>query len=270
MTNTGATATRKKPWCGTFTMAGPSTQSEGQFTYVRHMCKSYSCSVCGPKKLRRARWRIGQEAQGRRLTRLASLTLDPRKIHEGQSPFVYLRETWRKMRVSLARHLGKSIQFIAVVELHKSGIPHLHVLVGAYLPQEWLSAAWQGVGGGKIVDIRYVDVHRVSRYLSKYLTKETLADLPSRVRRFSCSKGIVLWSRKPKQLGWGLYKISFDYLREIAESPSDEVWKEETKGVSELVSFVAECLVMSEWSRYIPPNRSMRETEKEQWNRKRI
>ena len=51
---------------------------------------------------------------------------------------LYLRECWRKMRVSLQRKLGKSLTFISVVELHASGVPHLHVLVGSYIPRAWL------------------------------------------------------------------------------------------------------------------------------------
>jgi hypothetical protein len=144
LTNRRTSATGRAFQCGAFTLVGPLADAEGRFSYIRHRCKSYSCPVCGPKKLRRARWRIAQEAQQRRLTRLASLTLDPRRIPQGHSAIAYLRETWRKMRVSLKRYVGQSIEFIAVVELHKSGIPHLHVLVGAYLPQEWLSDAWQG------------------------------------------------------------------------------------------------------------------------------
>ena len=41
-----------------------------------------------------------------------------------------------------------------------------------------------------MVDIRYVDVHRVSRYLSKYLTKELLMSASLRSRRVTTSRGM--------------------------------------------------------------------------------
>jgi hypothetical protein len=70
------------------------------------------------------------------------------------------------MRVSLERKFGKTVQFIGVLEFQKSGVAHLHLLVGLYIPQDWLSTAWESIGGGKIVDIRSVDIHRVTMYLT--------------------------------------------------------------------------------------------------------
>lgn len=174
-----------------------------------------------------------------------TLTLDPRKIPPGKSAIEYLRGTWRKMRVSLKRRLGKSPEFIAVLELQRSGMPHLHVLIGAYLPQDWLSAAWQGVGGGKIVDIRFVDVHRVAAYLSKYFTKDSLTDIPSGVRRFSCSKGIELWYREAKGTGWRLSKLSIGELRDWAKEAAEESWQEE-EGHQVLVYFSGERIPIAE------------------------
>jgi integrase len=75
--------------------------------------------------------------------------------------------------------------------------------VSLALSQGWLSEAWQSIGGGKIVDIRYV--HRVSAYVTVYLTgakiEHTLRLLPSRARIFSTSRGLSL-SRKTEKRGW--------------------------------------------------------------------
>jgi len=85
---------------------------------------------------------------------------------------------------------------IGVLEFQKNGNAHLHVLLGQYIPWKWLSKAWQSIGGGKVVDIRFVDVHRVSAYLSVYLVgdkvKSTLELLPMRARIFTTSRSIVL------------------------------------------------------------------------------
>lgn len=95
---------------------------------------------------------------------MATLTLDPKRIPKSERGRTdrYIRECWRKMRVLLSRKFGESLPFVAVLEFQENGRAHLHVLLGVYVPQAWLSQAWQSIGGGKIVDIRFVDVHRVS------------------------------------------------------------------------------------------------------------
>ena len=259
MTKYRTTATGRRAGCGTRTMVGPLAETEDRFGYFRHRCKSYDCSVCGPRKLRRARRRIGEIAHEKQLTRLATLTLDPSKIPAGRDRIAYLRETWRKMRVSLKRRLGKSPEFIAVLELHRSGVPHLHVLVGAYLPQDWLSTAWQAVGGGRIVHIEFVDVHRVSAYLSKYFTKDSLSEIPSGVRRFSCSKGIALWERTAKNPGWFLSKVSIDELRDWAKFAAEEQWQE-VDGALVLAYFTGERIPIAESLKQRPGIRSRKRT----------
>jgi hypothetical protein len=119
------------------------------------------------------------------------------------------------MRVLLERRHGRSVHFIAVLEFQKSGLAHLHVLFGVFIPQDWLSKAWQSVGGGRIVDIRYVEIRRVAAYLSTYLTSSKIADtldqLPRRARIFSTSRGIKL-SKLSGKSGWWLKRKHIDYL----------------------------------------------------------
>ena len=188
--------------------------------------------------------------------RLVTLTLDPARIPAGTPSHAYLRNSWRKMRVYLARWAGRAVEFIAVVELHKSGITHLHVLVGLYLPQDWLSKAWQAVGGGRIVDIRWVDVHRVAGYLAKYLTKDSFRGLPPGTRLFSCSRGIVLWPKK-KALGWWLSWRSIDELYELATQATGERWEDiEGVGIPILIWFQADLVPDAAYDSYVPRRRS--------------
>ncbi len=117
------------------------------------------------------------------------------------------------MRVSLKRKLGSSPSFIAILELQKSGYAHLHVLVSCYIPQQWISSAWQGVGGGRIVDIRHVDVHRIVPYLAKYLTKELLlTEVSRKARRFTTSRDIRLFEKTTTGT-WTLVKYPLELLR---------------------------------------------------------
>ena len=238
-------------------MGPPETdQSLAQaFGYRRHLCNAYGCGRCRGRKLRRVRAQIAQVASERRMTRFGTLTLDPARIPTGVPSHVYLRECWRKMRVSLSRFAGCSIEFIAVVELHKSGVAHLHVLVGVYLPQAWLSQAWQAVGGGRIVDIRWVDVHRVAGYLAKYLTKDSLRGLPPGTRLFSSSRGIVIWPKK-KASGWWLSWREIGELHEQAKQARNERWEDiEQVGIEVLVWFEGEFLSDAALDSHVPRRR---------------
>ncbi len=143
-----------------------------------------------------------------------TLTLDPSRI-EGD-PARYLRSVFNKYRVYLLRKYGHSIKYIAILEFHKSGIPHLHVLVDRYIAQAWISDSWSALGGGNIVDIRYVDVHRIAHYLAKYLTKELLLSAPERSRRVTTCRSIHLNEKQPTETTWVMDKRSIFYLLELS------------------------------------------------------
>lgn len=261
---TSATQAKRRFGCGEGTLVGPLTEAQAQgqaqakdYGYKRHLCSAYKCPRCRPVKLRHVRNQVTHVATERKLTRFVTLTLDPAKIPQGVLSHAYLRECWRKMRVYLSRRSGRSVEFIAVVELQRSGIAHLHVLVGVYLPQEWLSKAWQAVGGGRIVDVRWVDVQRIAGYLAKYLTKDSLQTLPSGTRLFSCSRGIVLWPKK-KSSGWWLSWRSIDELRDQAERATGERWQELAGyGIPVLVWFRGELVPDAAYDSYSPKRRSL-------------
>ncbi len=192
-------------------------------------------TVWGPKKARKVSTGIIQRAMKHDLRRFLTLTLDQQRCRAEDSA-IYIREVWRKMRVLLKRRVGKSISFIAVLEFQKNGYAHLHVMLGHYLPQEWLSEAWHAVGGGRYVDIRFVDMHRVASYVSKYLTKEMLlSKATGKYRRYTTSRDIVLLV-KTKQEEWWLIKMS---LKGIRRSPGCCVLEEKHDETGELCSFTA-------------------------------
>jgi hypothetical protein len=162
-------------------------------------CKSWRCSVCGPKKQRQFCRDVARAAREHGLCRFLTLTLDPKKIGDADA-FKLLRETWRKFRVYLKRKLGRSLGFIAILELQESGAPHLHVLVDEFIPHAWISETWERLGGGKIVDIRRVkNLDGMAWYLGKYLSKDGMLTLPYGLRRFTTSRGIKL--RQPADDG---------------------------------------------------------------------
>src|SRR5260370_42557090 len=105
---------------------------------------------------------------------MATLTLDPKKLTASEKLHTdrYIRDKWRMMRVLLAREYGsggKSLDFVGVLEFQKNGNAHLHILLGRYIPQEWVAKAWQSSGGGEDMEICFVEVHRGSAYFWWYL-----------------------------------------------------------------------------------------------------
>lgn len=211
--------------CGRFTVLGPINGSLARCGHKRLLCDCLRCQRCRPRKLRQVRARIAEEATKHELTRFATLTLDPKTMPPGVRSDRYLRDSWRKMRVLLERRCGHSVHFVSVIEFQKSGLAHLHVLFAIFIPQAWLSQAWQSVGGGKIVDIRYVEVRRVAAYLTTYLTSEKIAHtlnlLPHRARIFSTSRGIRLTAPSGNS-GWFLRRKSIAYLHRHSSNPSKE------------------------------------------------
>lgn len=216
-------------------MVGP---HDGKYQFHRSRCKGYHCGRCGPKKIRQVRKRIVSLAVAHGLTRFLTLTLDPKKLPPGldlQSKIEYLRACWSKMRVYIKRKLGKSVQFIAVMELQQNGNPHLHALIGSYLNKDWVSASWQALGGGSFTRIEFADIHRVAAYVAKYVSDEhSLLEIPRGIRRFSSSRDLRLFERSKSDTSWDLVRRPIERLYD--ECPGIEL--EERSVTGELLLFI--------------------------------
>lgn len=168
---------------------------------------------CAIRRAKRYRHNIRATAEARQLQRFLTLTLDPKKIQG--DPVRYLNTAFAKLRVYLKRKHRVAPQYIRVLEFQKNGNPHFHILIDRYIDLEWIRRAWVAVGGGFMVDIRFVDVHRVSRYLSKYLTTDLLMSAPLRCRRVTTSRGIKLFEKTPSEFNWELLRVSIYRLHEM-------------------------------------------------------
>jgi hypothetical protein len=120
----------RSQYCGIWTVAGW-TADGSRRTLHRVNCKTWGCPYCGPRKARRYRYLIGQIAEREQLTKFLTLTLDPSLI-EGDS-VRYIRRVFDKFRLYLRRKFGIPVKYIAVLEFHKSGIAHLHLLVDRFI-----------------------------------------------------------------------------------------------------------------------------------------
>ena len=197
-------------FCGNWTVRGKVESRNGPvIRYARLGCKQWTCAKCGPKRATRLRMAIAKTATQLELNRFLTLTLDHKTVSADES-IRHIRSCWNKFRTYLKRKYGQSVTFISVLEPQKSGHAHLHILVDRYIDQRWISYKWRAVGGGSMVDIRQVDIHRISAYLSKYLTKELLlACHHSKYRRYTTSRDIKLFA-KPTKGAWVLFPIPIE------------------------------------------------------------
>ena len=126
------------------------------------------------------------------LRRFLTLTLDPDKAPgDTEEQHQYLTERFNALRTELNDRYD-DLSYIWVREEGESDNPHLHLVVDRYLPQDELSMLSERVGLGKIVNIKRVNARNMAKYITKYLTKGSMADLPKGSRRYGSSADIDL------------------------------------------------------------------------------
>lgn len=203
------TAKGRGEHCGRFTIRGSPDGGKTQ-RYIRVDCKCWDCPYCGPKKARRYRNAIRELAHAHNLRRFLTLTLDPQYM-DRDDPVGYINKAFAKWRIYLKRKLGVLVVYIRILEFQRNGNPHFHILVDRFIPQALIQSTWEAAGGGRMVFIKYVDIRRIARYLSKYLTKELLLSAPKRSRRVTVSRGISLFEKKVSS-GWQFIRMSIGRL----------------------------------------------------------
>jgi hypothetical protein len=198
-------------FCGRCSLRGVDPKT-GRTIHRRLNCGSWSCSYCGPRRARTARAAIRSVAEDLNLKYFLTLTLDPKKLEHPKFAVPHLRLCFNKFREYLKRKYGVPPSYVCVLEFTKAGVPHLHILFDRYIDQKWISNTWDSLGGGRIVFIKQVTVQKVSRYLSKYLTKELLLSAPKGTRRITCARSIKLFPKFNSGIEWELLRSSIYHM----------------------------------------------------------
>jgi hypothetical protein len=156
-------------------------------------CNSWDCYCCAHRMRCNLVEELDRLVEERpELRRLLTLTLDPETAPDSaDEQHRYLTERFNALRTEL-RDRYPGLSYIWIREEGDSNNPHLHLLVDRYLPQSELSELSSRVGLGHVVDIRRVNARNAARYLTKYLTKGALHDLPDGARRYGSSADISL------------------------------------------------------------------------------
>lgn len=116
---------------------------------------------------------------------MLTLTSRPGGERTPEDGFAELLQSWRQMRKALRKRYGyRQVPFLAIWERHKSGWPHLHIILrGVYIPQRWASSFMDRRNSAPVVDIRLIHGGKqAAAYVAKYVTKETFA--PKHSKRY--------------------------------------------------------------------------------------
>jgi hypothetical protein len=214
---------------------------------VPYRCGSWECYCCGY----RMRMNLIEEIQRitserPELCRMLTLTLDPGKApSRSDERHDYITDRWNALRSSITYEFG-DFSYIWIREEQDSGLPHLHILVSRYLPQEWLSAKWDDLGGGDVVDIRQVaDTDKAAHYIGKYLTKNALSDFPDGIRRYGSSSDLELDVRGDSDDTDGEWQLMMD---DYAYEPVEERDEPLRRSVAS-----SDFVQQREWDGMVPP-----------------
>lgn len=134
-------------------------------------CKRWGCPICHEINRRKV-IRIAAAAGPRAML---TLTVDAKLYPDPASAALALKEGLRLLRLGLKRHERlKNFEFLAVFEKHKSGLPHLHLLIkGSYIPWQYLKRRWREVTGSTQIFINYIrNTRQAAAYAAKYIGKD--------------------------------------------------------------------------------------------------
>lgn len=126
-----------------------------------------------------------------------------------------LKRGLRLLRLRLSRDPKlENFQFLAVFEKHKSGYPHLHLLIrGKFMPWKKLRQWWEEITGSTHIHIKFIDtVGKAAYYVSKYIGKDlsAFANCKRWWRSYGYSEGADDdYSKDRPQAHWSRYEIDW-------------------------------------------------------------
>jgi len=120
--------------------------------------------------------------------RFITLTTANHKTQTPRQVWLFARRQVPELIRWIRKHRGPC-EYVRVLEEHKSGYPHFHLIVrGPYIGQTALSDQWCKLTKAFIVDIQKINPEdNVAQYIAKYLTKQMSKTFTD--RRVTASKG---------------------------------------------------------------------------------
>lgn len=115
----------------------------------------------------------------------------------------------------------RELKYIKVLELHKSGFIHYHVVFEHYLPVSVIRSLWQNAiwhyikcidTPGNVHVKKLKHANQAANYLAKYVVKaanEVKKSLKRRTRLYSKTNNIILFGKKESTDSWHYENLSF-------------------------------------------------------------
>ncbi len=187
--------------CGRGSLTREHPEKPGTWQYLSTSCKKLTCPDCGPLKAAEYKKAIFAAAKEHGLQRHLTLTLDPGLIPPDRDSIDYINQVWHRFLAVIFRERNVKLTYLRVLELQENGTAHFHVLVKEQFAQDVWIQFWVGVGGGHQCRIRFRDGNRGAAYVTKYVSKELLLEIPPGRRRVATCRLIRLFEPHEKT-GW--------------------------------------------------------------------
>lgn len=194
--------------CGRGSLHREHPEHPGVWQHLRTSCKKLSCPDCGPVKCASYRRAVFDLAKQHGLRRHVTLTLDPGLIPADVDSVTYIAQVWNRYKTELERHYGLKLTWLRVLEFQGNGTAHYHLLIKETVTQDTLLQAWVSAGGGHQVRIRFRDGTRGASYVTKYVTKELMANIPPGRRVITTTRLMRLFPpHVPSGWQWNRYPL---------------------------------------------------------------
>lgn len=152
----------------TTTLVGKA-ESGGYYRFIPVRCKTWTCPHCCRVNARQLEEKLAQGKPSTfiTLTCRPSDTETPKEAHDRCRPKI------ARLFAQLREEFG-TIEYACVLETHKNGYPHWHILARApYLPHGRIKELWEKMTANSIVAIEKIRHQRqMGKYLVKYCGKE--------------------------------------------------------------------------------------------------
>ena len=207
-----------------------------QIVAVSLRCRSWLCEDCFPQRRRQ----LIAQAIGGKPTRFITITSRKTHTYTPEDAARRMSRAWAAVRKRIVRKYGlRCLPFFLVVEQHKSGWPHFHILARCpYIDHKWLSKQLGELCDGPVVWIEHLNsAHRIAVYCAKYCGK--CVDKIGNTKRYWQSRD---WDLRTEAYGHPVdlptvpWKIVSDPLPRLVWA-----WKEFGWAVTQPTRFKAVC-----------------------------
>jgi hypothetical protein len=178
-------------------------------------CKHWNCPVCGPKKRAKMFFALNRYFSKFEYIRMWTLTFSSSRYPDFSVHKKLFYECWRRFIWELRRSKSFSesqnnFRFVKVVELHKKGYIHFHVLIDRFFPVKEIIVIWKRIVTSVTGTVEHSsslhmeaipNAKSAANYVIKYITK-AYNELSKNIRKWSKSERFSLFEISSGKNDW--------------------------------------------------------------------